>query len=95
MITAELSIRKIGNSNGVIIPASILNVMRATEPGSKLIISVDDNGAARLEKKRDTEAFSGPFKTFERFAAAWDSEESSVEMAEKLRSRNNKEMAEW
>lgn len=95
MITAELSIRKIGNSSGVIIPAAVLNEMRATEIGSKLIISVDDNGEARLEKKRETMAFPGPFKGFERFAAAWDGEESGVEMADRLRSRNNKELAEW
>lgn len=96
MVSAEIVTRKIGNSCGVILPAFILEKMGALEPGSKLFVSVNDEGVATLELKVDGSSFIGPFKALERYSAAWEDGLDAVESATALESsRNNKEFEEW
>ena len=86
MITAEFTIRKIGNSCGAIFSAKILKALNATEPGSKLIICVNDDGSATIRAKESGKSFEGGFREFERYASAWDDpDRSPQQMSEEFR----------
>lgn len=92
MLTAEFTIRKIGNSFGAIFPAEILKALKIAGTGSKLEIFVNDNGTAVLKAKDVPMDSEGPFKDLNVYASAWDgSEKTAMEMAEELKSgRKNK-----
>ena len=93
MITRELTIRKIGNSYGAILPVEVRNALNISGETGKVLISVDDKGVATL-KAKSSDAGAGIFKSLKKYASAWEeSGESAVEVAEKLKSgRHNKDL---
>jgi len=97
MVTSEISIRKIGNSLGLILSRNILEAMNVPRPGAKVFVSVDDEGTATMKAVGKDGAFKGPFAGLAKYAPLWgDGDKSAVEMAEELKSgRINKTFEIW
>jgi len=97
MIASEISIRKIGNSFGLILTKDILKAMRASLPGTKILVSVDDEGMATMKAVEKDGPFKGPFAGLAKYASLWNGEDNSaVETAEDLKAgRNDKTFEVW
>lgn len=88
------NIIKIGNSKGVIIPASMLKQL-SLHNGDEIIISIEDDKLVIRKNMEFTGSFTGPFAALEPFKDAWG-DKDPVEIAEELRSGSgNREIPEW
>lgn len=88
------NIIKIGNSKGVIIPASLLKKL-SLSTGDEIILNIDGDKLVIRKNLEYTGPFTGPFAALEPFKDAWG-DGDPVEIAAKLRSGSGtREIPEW
>lgn len=97
-MTANSTIIRIGNSNGIIIPAKILKSLSLSE---KDMVSITESHGGLLLKKVPSDGVQTPFSALdtwydEHCPELCDSIEDSLEYIESIRkARKNKEIVQW
>lgn len=88
------NIIKIGNSKGVIIPATILKQLDLNN-GDEISLCIENNRLVISKSAEFTGPFTGPFAALKPFCDAWG-DEDAMKIAEELRSGSGcREIPEW